>query len=312
VTVPVLLDTDLAMGTPGSDIDDGFALALAVADPEIDLQLVTTINGNTDVDTATALTADLLHRLGASDVALHKGAGRALLRPAERHGQVPDSLAGQPARAGHAVNALIDQARRRPGELTLVAIGPLTNVALALLLDPEFATNLRALVIMGGVFAETTGQVSQPGEFNVWSDPEAAQIVLESGLIARWVGLDVTRQVRLDRHQAIEMAEDEQHPFAAYAGRHTLAWIDHLAQTTDPGTDSCPLHDPLAVVAVTRADLIGFVDATVRVQLDGVARGVLVAERTRAGVEQPPNAKIAVSVRAEEIGEYVRQTLRRL
>ncbi len=89
MTTPVILDTDLAMGAPGSDIDDGFALALAVADPEIDLRLVTTVNGNTDIDSATALTADLLDRLGATDIPLYRGATRPLLRPAERRGRLP-------------------------------------------------------------------------------------------------------------------------------------------------------------------------------------------------------------------------------
>ena len=87
---PVILDTDLAMGAPGSDIDDGFALALAVADPALDLRLVTTVNGNTDVDSATILTADLLDRLGATEIPLHRGATRPLLRPAERPGGVPE------------------------------------------------------------------------------------------------------------------------------------------------------------------------------------------------------------------------------
>ena len=80
---PVLLDLDLAMGAPGSDIDDGFALALAVADPEIDLRLVTTVSGNTDAATATTLTVELLDRLGAADVPVHQGATRALLHPAD-------------------------------------------------------------------------------------------------------------------------------------------------------------------------------------------------------------------------------------
>ena len=74
-----------------------------------------------------------------------------------------------------------------------MAIGPLTNVALAMLLEPTFAESLADLVIMGGVFAGTTGSADLPGEFNVWSDPHAARIVLQSGVVATWVGLDVTR-----------------------------------------------------------------------------------------------------------------------
>jgi purine nucleosidase len=303
----VALDLDLAMGAPGSDIDDGFALALAVADPEIDLRLVTTVSGNTDVATATTLTLELLHRLGAEQVPAHRGAGRALLHPAERFGTVPDGIPERAPQPGHAVQALLALVREHPGEVTLVAVGPLTNVALAMALDPGFADALGALVIMGGVFAGSTGSRSMPGEFNVWSDPAAARIVLQSGVVARWVGLDVTRQVRLSRADARAMTEDP-HPFTAFAGRCSLAWIDHLAATSDPGTDSCALHDPLAVAAVTRPELLEFADAHLEVQLDGVARGVVVADR----LDPQVNAAIAVGVDPDGFRSHLRASLRRI
>ena len=303
----VALDLDLAMGAPGSDIDDGFALALAVADPQIELCLVTTVSGNTDVATATALTSEMLHRLGAPEIPVHQGATRALLHPAERFGRVPDDIPVRAPREGHAVLALTELVRARPGEITLVAVGPLTNVALALALDPTFASGLRELVIMGGVFAGTTGVGSMPGEFNVWSDPEAARIVLQSGIVARWVGLDVTRQVRLTRDAALALADDA-HPFTSFAGRYSVAWIDHRATTSEPGVDSCALHDPLAVAVVTRPDLVEFVDAHLDVQLDGVARGVVVADLLPESV----NARIAVAVDAEGFREHLTGCLRQI
>ena len=196
---PVLLDLDLAMGAPGSDIDDGFALALAVADPEIDLRLVTTVSGNTDAATATALTLR-----AARPARRHRRPGA----PGRDSGAAPPAKPVRPAAGGHPLpappgpgTASSPSSRRcsaAPGELTLVAVGPLTNVALAMLLEPAFAGALGDLVIMGGVFAGTTGSADLPGEFNVWSDPEAARIVLQSGVMATWVGLDVTCRVRLD------------------------------------------------------------------------------------------------------------------
>ena len=303
----VALDLDLAMGAPGSDIDDGFALALAVADPGIDVALVTTVNGNTDVATATTLTLELLHRLGAADLPVHRGAGRALLHPAGRYGTVPDGLPSRSPQPGHAVQALTELVRARPGEVTLVAVGPLTNVALAMALDPDFADALGGLVIMGGVFAGSTGAGGMPGEFNVWSDPEAAHIVLQGGIVARWVGLDVTRQVRLSRAEAQAMADDP-HPFTAFAGEYSMSWIDHLAATSEPGTDSCALHDPLAVAAVTRPDLLDFVDAHLEVQLDGVARGVMVAD----GLDADVNARVALGVDAAGFREHLTASLRQL
>ena len=179
------------------------------------------------------------------------------------------------------MTVMIELVRAHPGELTLVAIGPLTNVALAMLLAEDFAGRLRSLVIMGGVFTEVTGHAEMPGEFNVWSDPAAARVVLQSGVVTTWVGLDVTRRVRLDRAAAGHMAADE-HPFTSYAGQYSVAWIDHLARTEGAETDSCALHDPLAVAAVSRPDLLTFADARLDVQLDGVARGVMVADWVRA------------------------------
>ena len=305
---PVLLDLDLAMGAPGSDIDDGFALALAVADPDIDLQLITTVNGNTDAATATTLTGELLDRLGAAEIPVRQGATRALLRPATRIGRLPPDVTPRPAHPEHAVSALIERVRAQRGELTLVAVGPLTNVALAMVLDPSFAAGLKELVIMGGVFAGSTGSTEMPGEFNVWSDPEAARIVLESGVVARWVGLDVTRQVRLTRAEAQVMAVDP-HRFVSFAGQYSVGWIDHLAQTVDPDTDSTPLHDPLAVAAVTRPELLTFADAHLAVQLDGVARGVLIADQHP---DRAPNARIAVSVDSAGFAEHFTACLRLL
>ena len=307
---PVLLDLDLAMGAPGSDIDDGFALALAVADPEIDLRLLTTVSGNTDAPTATTLTLELLDRLGAGPVPVHQGANRSLAYPASRFGRLPDGVTPRPPTPGHAVHALIEAVRAAPGELTLVAVGPLTNVAMAMLLEPTFAESLADLVIMGGVFAGTTGSAEVPGEFNVWSDPAAARIVLQSGVMATWVGLDVTRRVRLTRRDAEKMAADP-HPFTAFAGRYSVAWIDHLNATDDSANDSCALHDPLAVAAVTRPDLLTLSEVNLDVQLDGVARGVMVAGH-RTSAARPGNARIATDVDPTGFADHFTGCLRRL
>jgi purine nucleosidase len=307
---PVLLDLDLAMGAPGSDIDDGFALALAVADPGIDLRLLTTVSGNTDAATATTLTLDLLDRLGGGPIPVHQGATRSLVHPASRFGRLPDGVTPRSPASGHGVLAVIEAVLAAPGELTLVAVGPLTNVALAMLLEPTFAESLADLVIMGGVFAGTTGSADQPGEFNVWSDPAAARIVLQSGVMATWVGLDVTRRVRLTRRDAERMAADP-HPFTAFAGRYSVAWIDHLKATDDSAQDSCPLHDPLAVAAVTRPELLTFSEINLDVQLDGVARGVMVADH-RTSAARPGNARIATDVDPTGFAAHFTSCLRRL
>lgn len=293
-----MLDVDLAMGAAGSDIDDGFALALALADPGIDLELVTTVNGNTDVATATTLTLELLHRLGRDEVPVHQGAHLPLVRPGSRTGSVPDGVPRRQPAEQVAPVAMVEHVLAHPGEITLVAVGPLTNVALALRLHPDFGTSLKALVIMGGVYNQTTNKADMPGEFNVWSDPEAAHIVLTSGVRARWVGLDVTLQVRVTRAEALEMAHSER-PFASFAGRHTVAWIDHLNEGARSLDDSCALHDPLAVAAVTRPELLTWREAHVQVELGDRCRGVMVADYLERPGTLVPNAEIAVAVDAE-------------
>jgi len=300
----LVLDLDLAMGTPGSDIDDGFALAVALGDPTVTVDLVTTVNGNTDVETATALTLELLRRLEREDVPVHRGAAGPLLRTSSRKGTVPADLAARAPQPGIAAVVLVEHVLAHPGEITLVAVGPLTNVALALRLHPEFAASLGALVIMGGVYGGHTHRADMPGEFNVWSDPEAAQIVLTSGVRARWVGLDVTQQVLMTRAEALELAASER-PFASFAGEHTVAWIDHLHEgRQDPG-DSCPLHDPLAVVAVLQPELLMWRDAYVQVELGDRARGVMVTDYDRAGSGLTANAQIAVAVNAAAARELI-------
>jgi purine nucleosidase len=299
----VLLDTDLGMGEPGTEIDDGFALALAVADPDIALELVTTVNGNTDVDTATRLTMQLLERLGVS-VPVARGSAAPLLRA---HPRSPDGAevvlppGADPSghRVQHAARHLVERVKAEPGELTVVAIGPLTNVALALALEPRVATAVKEIVVMGGVYLGQTNLADMPGEFNFWVDPEAASIVLASGAPLRLVGLDVTRRLRLGPEDAARLRE-EGGSFGAFAGDCTEGWIDHSRQEAsdaEPEQDTVAVHDPLAVAAVTRPDLLTWRDAFVTVETATErTRGVAVADLLTGHRPPTANCRIAVDV----------------
>lgn len=311
--VRVLLDTDLAMGSTGSDIDDGFALALAVADPAVDLELVTTVNGNTDVDTATRLTLELLDRLGAGAVPVARGAVAPLLRasprsPADAEPVLPPGTDPSGREVGHAARRLVERVMAAPGELTVVAIGPLTNVALALALEPRVATAVKEVVVMGGVYLEHTNVAAMPGEFNFWVDPEAAAMVLASGAPLRLVGLDVTRRVRLSRSDAARMRESGG-AFGSFAADRTEEWIAHLERTV-PGDDlergSCALHDPLAVAAATRPELLTWRDAHVQVETATErTRGVAVADLLTTDAPPAANCRIAVGVDTAAFREHL-------
>jgi purine nucleosidase len=275
----IILDTDLAMGAPGSDIDDGFALALALADPGLSVELVTTVGGNSDVATSTRLTRELLTVLRRSDVPVVQGA------PVD----------------ANAATEIVRRVRAEPGALTIVAIGPLTNVARALALDPEVARDVREIVVMGGVFLEQTNVAAMPGEYNFWCDPDAAQAVMESGAPLRLVGLDVTRRVRLTRTDAAALADGGE--FGRLASRHTLGCID-FQELVKPREEieqgSCALHDPLAVAVVTRPDLVTWTDAHVAVETAGrFTRGVAVADLLMWENPPTPNCRIATAVDAD-------------
>lgn len=280
----IILDTDLAMGAPGSDIDDGFALALALADPGIEVDVVTTVGGNSDVVTSTRLTRELLTVLGRTDVPVVEGA---------------------PAGAEDAAAEIVRRVRAEPGELTIVAIGPLTNVAAALAHDPEVARDVREIVVMGGVYLEQTNVAAMPGEYNFWCDPDAAQAVLESGAPLRLVGLDVTRRVRLTRADADALAGAGE--FGRLAGAATHGWID-FQERVKPREEleqgSCALHDPLAVAVVAHPDLVTWTDAHVAVETQGrFTRGVAVADLLMWEDPPTPNCRIATAVDADAFRE---------
>lgn len=299
VSTRILLDTDLAMGAPGSDIDDGFALALALADPDLEVEMVTTVSGNTDVETATTLTLAMLERLGRADVPVHKGASQALRGWRREPPATPPTRAGRGPEPGYAAVRLVERVLAEPGALTIVAIGPLTNVALALALEPSLAEHVKQIVVMGGVFLRQTNRSQMPGEFNAWADPDAAAIVLASGAPLRFVGLDVTLQVRLTSDDATAMAASGR-DFGQFAAACTQEWIGYV-EREHPGDPrehgSCALHDPLAVAVVSRPGLVTWRPAYVQVETASrTSRGVMVADLLASEDPPEPNCEIATEV----------------
>jgi len=197
---PVWLDTDI-----GTDVDDAVALSLALRSPEIELVGVSTVYG--DVAIRSRMAARLLQLAGREEVPVYCGAGEPMMRERpvywggwEGDGLVDDGEAGLPCGTAHAVNALIEAANRRPGEITLLTVGPMTNAALAFAMDPSLAKNLAGFVLMGGAARTGENGLSLPlAEHNLKCDPEAASLCFRCGRDMVMVGLDVTTRVWFHR-----------------------------------------------------------------------------------------------------------------
>jgi inosine-uridine nucleoside N-ribohydrolase len=195
--------------------------------------------------------------------------------------------------------------RERPGEITVVAIGPMTNLARAIALDPEFARNARELVLMAGSATGYAQNITVVGDFNAYVDPEALDAVLRSGARVRMVGLDQTSRVMLTRDDARALRDrDRGDGVANWIADCTEAWIDFLGEAFPKRAEhrtACFLHDPLVLAAVIRPELCTWAEAEVQVELvSELARGLVVADRGLALQRPgPANALVATDTDVE-------------
>jgi purine nucleosidase/pyrimidine-specific ribonucleoside hydrolase len=239
-----IIDTD-----PG--IDDAIGILLALASPEFNIAGITTVAGNIGIETTTRNACRLLAFAGREDIPVFQGAAAPLTRagpePLGLHGEdgigavaLPD-----PARAHetqHAVEWLAGFLLGQPaGSVDVLALGPLTNLACLVLEKPEAARRIGRIIAMGGAIHEH-GNVGPRSEFNLWADPEAAAMVLASGVPLVLVPLDVTRRVRATRELVSRLMT---------SGRPTAQMVAHLIQayfTSPTAQDSRPLHDPCVML----------------------------------------------------------------
>ena len=273
----IVIDTD-----PG--IDDAMAIAVAMSSPELDVVALTTTFGNHDVEVTTANAQRILDLIGHPDVPVVAGAARPLV--GESHGPatfvhgddglgdagLPGPSRG-PVAGAVAASHIVEVVRSRPHEITLVPIGPLTNLALALRLDPGIAELVEAVVVMGGAVA-TPGNVTPVAEANIWNDPEAADVVLGAGWPVTLLGLDVTHQLLADREWLDSLA-DVDTP-AAHLVTATAPTYVEFHRVTD-GLDGIHCHDVATIVHLLRPDLVRTRPMAVRVATEGLAAGQTIA-----------------------------------
>jgi inosine-uridine nucleoside N-ribohydrolase len=293
VPTPILIDCD-----PGHD--DAIALLLALASPELELLGVTSVAGNQTLDKTTANAIRVLEFAGRGDVPVAAGADRPLVREqfvaAYVHGETgldgPDLPPPQSKPvAQHAVDFLAEKIRSSERPVTLVPVGPLTNVALLLALHPD--ARPERIVLMGGAIAE--GNVTPAAEFNIWCDPEAAAAVLGSGLDVTMMGLDVTHKALLGPD--VEARLRSAGHVGAFVADLNVYFTRYHRETY--GWDGAPIHDAVAVAHLLRPGLIETRLRNVEVELESeLCRGRTVVDLWRR-TERPPNAHVGVDLDVE-------------
>lgn len=253
MAIKVLLDTDI-----GSDIDDAVCLAYLLAQPNCDLLGITTVTGAAD---QRAMLASALCKVAGKAVPIFPGAETPLLVPQKQPG-VPQASALHTWEhethfpRGQAVEFLRQTIRAHSGEIVLLAIGPLTNIALLFAVDPEIPALLRGLVLMCGVFTQPALE-SSPLEWNARCDPHATALVYRATVAShRSIGLDVTRHVTMDAQQVRES-------FRADLLRPVFSFAEVWFQQTD----TLAFHDPLAAATIFDQHICVFEKGTVEVEL---------------------------------------------
>ena len=240
----VYVDTDVSLGTPGAEIDDGAALIFLLRNKMIDMVAAGSVFGNVSLQDATLNLDRLLSGLDGEHIPRGIGAERPLIADMawfeSWQSAYGETLAWKPRPITClAANLIIDTIRTHPGQVSILALGPMTNLALAARLDPAIVPLTREVIVMGGSFNH---QNPSP-EFNVRCDPEAAQIVFNSGWNVHILGLDITRRVHFSRRDFAALASVN--PDVELLRSQAPGWIDRMEEMGWE-QDGCALHDAVA------------------------------------------------------------------
>jgi purine nucleosidase len=327
--LPLILDVD-------TGIDDSLALLYAAASPEAELVAVTCVSGNIDGHQVGINTRAVLELAGRTDVEVAMGREIPLIRPLETtpethgpqgvgHAELPPP--SRPLSDRHAVDLILEEAGRRPGEITLVTLGPLTNLAIAVLREPQLPRLLKGYALMGGAFG-VSGNTTPTTEWNIHCDPEAAKIVFRAWAIAMEadpsiprplaLGLDVTEQARIEPEHVVRLArragstpddslalgqrDDPMSPQRSVASNPIVRYVADALRfyfefhARYDGFYGAFIHDPLAVAATLDRTLVTTDALYVDVETRGeITTGMTVADRRRL-TGHPANLDVATTV----------------
>jgi purine nucleosidase len=306
----ILIDTD-----PG--IDDSLAILLALASPEITLEGLTIVHGNCSATQGTRNALSVLELAQASHIPVAKGCDLPLVQPPllapETHGNSGLGYAKLPEPTGkpvvqHGCDFLIEKIMSSPGEITLAAIGPLTNVALAIRKEPRIVQAVKELMIMGGAIRHE-GNASPLAEFNAFVDPHAAHIVFHSGMPITLTPLDVTYQCILTAEDVARLQNIES-PIPGFIADSTRFYMEfHDERQGMPG---CAINDPLALALIFAPELCDYEELFVDVDISGgVSMGKTFADFYRM-TGKPANMRVALGVRARDFIELFLERMQKL
>lgn len=301
----IVIDTD-------AGVDDALAIIFAMRSPELRVDAITTVSGNVHVDLCTENVLRILDVLEPEHMPLvARGEADPLVRPPftapEVHGV--DGLGGlhslmdetgilryaRPSTTPISTPAVELLPQLAAADVTLVAVGPLTNVAKAIVADPERMRRYAGIIVMGGAF-RAYGNTTATSEFNIYVNPHAAQVVLASGIPLIFVPLDVTEQVCLEMGHIIREIDPLGTRLSQFLADLTRGYIDYHMETE--GFPGCYLHDPLAIGVAIDESFVGMQEGHVEVETEGTATiGMTVGDlRPNPVIPKPPNARICTEV----------------
>ena len=311
----ILLDTD-------TGVDDALAIILALNSSELQVEAITTVSGNVHVELCTRNVLITLEAMELREYPIvAKGEAQPLIKPfvnaehvhgSDGLGGITELLASDGERCYphpeprlspvSAVDLIIELAGRYPDELVLVPLGPLTNIAKAMIKNPARMRNIREIVLMGGVF-ETYGNVTTTAEFNIFVDPHAAQLVLDFGIPVTIVPLDVTHQVILTRERLNAEIGEKKNRLSQFLSDSTEACMKFHHQRG--GFDGLYLNDPLPIGLLTQPELFETVDAFVQIETSGdLTQGMTIADLRPERPRPTPNARVCVGVNSESFLQH--------
>ncbi|KAA0025268.1 hypothetical protein IC582_018784 [Cucumis melo] len=312
----LIIDTD-----PG--IDDAMTIFMAFQSPGLEILGLTTVFGNVFIEDATLNALLLCEMAGRSDVPVAEGRAEPLKGGTPHiadfvHGSDGLGNLNLPSPSTKKIEKsasdfLVETVSQHPGEVSILALGPLTNLALAIKMDSTFASKVKRIVILGGAFF-ALGNVSPAAEANIYGDPEAADVVFTSGANIDVIGINITTQVKLTDDDLLEIRESK--------GKHAQVLCDMCKFYRDwhvmsDGVYGIFLHDPVSFVALVRPDLFTFKSGVVRVETQGICVGHTLMDQ---GIKKWSGSNpwtgyspvsVAWTVKVDEVTKYVKDLLKK-